>query len=203
MKDSSGLNRECYSKEAINLARNIIKLRDPYTASHENHVGELAKKIAAQLGLDESYQEALLVAGYLHDIGKIVVPVSILTKPGKLSPEEYKLIQNHVQAGFDLLKDVSFPSDIARMVLEHHERLDGSGYPNQLVAEQISIGSKILAVADVFLSMAGSRPYRTGLGIEAAEAELERGRGIIYDNAVVDAFLTLIRNKSYQLPTAL
>ena len=203
MNNANTKKQEYCSEEAINLARNIIKMRDPYTASHENHVGELAKKIGVELGLDEKQQEALLVAGYLHDIGKIVVPVSILTKPGRISSEEYKLIQNHVQAGFDLLKDVSFPSDIARMVLEHHERLDGSGYPNKLTAEQICIGSKILAVADVFLSMAGSRPYRAGLGIEAAEAELERGRGIIYDESVVDAFLTLIRNKSYQLPTTL
>lgn len=203
MKDASQKDQEYCSQEAINLARNIIKMRDPYTASHENHVGELAKKIAAEMGFDEHHQDALLVAGYLHDIGKIVVPVSILTKPGKISSEEYRLIQNHVQAGFDLLKDVNFPSDVARTVLEHHERLDGSGYPNQLTAEQISMEAKILSVADVFLSMAGSRPYRSGLGIEAAEAELERGRGVIYDASVVDAFLTLIREKGYELPTTL
>lgn len=187
-------------QETVGIARKLIALRDPYTAGHENHVGEFAKAIAAEMGFDEDFQEELLLGGYLHDIGKIVVPVSILTKPGRISSEEYGLIQNHVQAGFDLLKDISFPWDVSRTVLEHHERLDGSGYPNQLKADEISMQARILAIADVVLSMAAARPYRQALGIEAALAEIERGRNLQYDSSAVDACINLIRQKGYQLP---
>lgn len=163
-------------------------------------VGEFAKAIAVEMGLDQAIQEQLLLAGYLHDIGKIIIPVSILTKPGKLSTEEFNLIKNHVQAGFDLLKTVSLPADVSRAVLEHHERLDGSGYPNHLKADQISIQSRILAVSDVVLFMAAARPYRSAMGAEAALVEIERGSGSIYDTAVVDACSRLVRNNGFQLP---
>ena len=189
--------------EAVGIARKLIELRDPYTAGHENHVGELAKASAAEMGFDEGRQEGLLLAGYLHDIGKIVVPVAILTKPGKLSPEEYNLIKNHVQAGFDLLKDISFPWNVARAVLEHHERLDGSGYPNHIKEDEISMEGRILAVADVVLSMAAARPYRNAFGIDAALAEIERGSEVIYDGTVVNACIAVIRGNVYELPTAL
>lgn len=187
-------------QETVGVARKLIALRDPYTAGHENHVGEFARDIAAEMGFDEDFQEELLLGGYLHDIGKIIVPVSILTKPGKISSEEYGLIQNHVQAGFDLLKDISFPWDVSRTVLEHHERLDGSGYPNHLKADEISLQARILAIADVVLSMAAARPYRSALGIDAALAEIERGRNMQYDKDAVDACINLFRKKGYQLP---
>lgn len=188
--------------EAIGIARELVLLRDPYTANHENSVGDFAKAIAVEMGLDNSIQEQLLLAGHIHDIGKIIVPVSILTKPGKLSPEEFNLIKNHVQAGFDLLKQVSLPLEVSRAVLEHHERLDGSGYPNNLKADQISILSRILAVSDVVQSMAEARPYRSALGAEAALAEIEHGSGTKYDAAVVNACTQLIRNKGFQLSSA-
>lgn len=189
--------------ETIDIARSLVELRDPYTAGHEKHVGDLAKAIGAELGLDPTHQEGLMVAGYLHDIGKIIIPVEILCKPGTISPEEYNLVKNHVQAGYDLLKNVKFPWPIAVSVLEHHERLDGSGYPSGLKADQISIEGRILAVADVMDAMGCNRPYRTSLGIEKALAEIESGRGTIYDDKVVEACLTLFREKGYAIPTAL
>lgn len=195
----SSISSSCLN-ETIGIARQLVALRDPYTANHDNKVGDFASAIAAEMGLDSDKQEVLMLAGYLHDIGKIVVPISILAKPGKLSPEEFNLIKNHVQAGFDLLKDISFPSEVSRAVLEHHERLNGGGYPNKLSASDIGLEGKILAVADVFLSMAEPRPYRSALGIESALSEIQGGRGLIYDEEVVDACVNLVCNKGYQLP---
>ncbi len=185
--------------ETIDLIRQLTELRDPFTAGHEKHVGDLAKAIAAEMGFDESYQKGLMIAGYLHDTGKIIVPIEILCKPGKLSREEFNLVKNHVQAGYDLLKDVTFPWPIALAVLAHHERLDGSGYPHGLKADQISFESRILAVADVIDAMASLRPYREALGIEKALAEIERGRNTLYDGAVVDACVKLFREKGYEV----
>jgi PAS domain S-box-containing protein len=185
--------------ETINIVRRIAELRDPYTAGHEKHVGDLAKAIGAEIGLDTHSQEGLMFAGYLHDIGKIIVPAEILSKPGKLSLEEYSLVKNHVQAGYDLLKDITFPWQITRPILEHHERLDGSGYPNGVKGDQISIEGRILAVADTVDAMASHRPYRVALGIESALAEIVRGRGTLYDEMVVDACLTLFREKNYKI----
>ncbi|MDO8714521.1 MAG: PAS domain S-box protein [Polynucleobacter sp.] len=189
--------------ETIDLTRQLVELRDPFTAGHQKHVGDLAKAIAAQMGFDEVYQKGVMIAGYLHDTGKIIVPIEILCKPGKLSLEEFNLVKNHVQAGYDLLKDVTYPWPIAKAVLGHHERLDGSGYPNGLKGDQISIESRILTVADVIDAMASHRPYRAGLGIEKALAEIERGRETLYDGAVVDACLKLFRENGYKLPTSL
>lgn len=189
--------------ETIELARQLTELRDPYTAGHEKHVGNLARAIAVQLEFDETRQLGIQIAGYLHDVGKIIVPVEILSKPGKISPEEYNLVKNHVKAGYDLLKRVNVPWPIAQPVLEHHERLDGSGYPNHLKGDQISIEGRILAVADTVDAMSSHRPYRAGLGVEAALAEIERGRGTLYDETVVDACLTLFREKNYKIPDSL
>ena len=185
--------------ETIEIARQLVELRDPYTAGHEKHVGDLAKAISEQMGFDKHHQEGMMVAGFLHDLGKIVVPVEILCKPGALSPEEYNLVKNHVQAGYELLKRVSFPWTIARPVLEHHERVDGSGYPNHLKADQISIEGYILAVADVVDAMSSNRPYRLGLGIESALAEIERGSGSLYNEKVAKACVQLFREKSYKI----
>jgi putative nucleotidyltransferase with HDIG domain len=151
------------------------------------------------MGFDALSQEGLLIAGYLHDIGKIIIPSEILCKPGKLTAEEYNLIKNHVQAGYELLKNVNFSWNIAQVVLEHHERLDGSGYPNGLKEDQISIQGRILAVADVVEAMSAYRPYRPALGIERALAEIAQGRGVIYDETVVDVCLKLFREKKYKM----
>ena len=188
--------------ETIDIARSLVELRDPYTAGHEKHVGDLAKAIGAEMGLDEEHQQGLMVAGYLHDLGKIIVPIEILCKPTKLSPEEYNLVKNHVQAGYNLLKGVKFPWPITDPVLQHHERLDGSGYPNGLKGDQISLEGRIMAVADVIDAMGCNRPYRISPGIEKGLAEIEAGSGKIYDEKVVDACLRLFREKDYAIPTA-
>ena len=185
--------------QTIELTRQLTELRDPYTSEHEKHVGDLAKAIAEQMGLDELRQQGLAIAGYLHDTGKIIVPIEILCKPGRLSQEEFNLVKNHVQAGYDLLNPITFPWVIAPAVLEHHERLDGSGYPNHLKADQISVEARILAVADVVDAMSSHRPYRAALGIDAALAEIERGRETFYDATVVDACLKLFREKGYKM----
>ncbi len=177
--------------QTIDMATKLGELRDPYTAGHEKTVGQLAKAIAKQMGLDEHHQEGLMIAGFLHDIGKVVVPVELLCKPGKITPEEFNVIKCHVLAGYDLLKDVDFPWPIVRPVLEHHERLDGSGYPNHLKADQIGLDGRILAVADVIDAITSYRPYRPAMGIENALAEIKRGRGSLYDETVVDACLQL------------
>jgi PAS domain S-box-containing protein/putative nucleotidyltransferase with HDIG domain len=185
--------------DTIGIARDLVGLRDRYTSDHEKHVGDLSKAIAAEMGLDEQTQMGLMIAGYLHDIGKIIIPEAILSKPGKLSEAEFNLIKDHVKAGYDLLKNVSFPWSISQPILEHHERLDGSGYPNNLKAEQISIEGRIMAVADVVDAMSAYRPYRPSLGMDAALAEIERGRGTLFDEKVVDACLILFREKKYTI----
>ena len=187
--------------ETIGVVRQLVELRDPYTAGHEKHVGDLAKVIAAEMGFDEFRQEGIKISGYLHDVGKIVVPVEILSKPATLTVSEYTLVKDHVQAGHDLLKNVNFPWPIAQPVLEHHERLDGSGYPHGLKGDQISIEGRILAVADVVDAMSSHRPYRAALGPESALAEIKRGRGTLYDATVVDACLKVFNEKDYKLPT--
>jgi len=175
-------------------------MRDPYTAGHERRVAEIAVAVGAELGFDARRQEGLRVAGYLHDIGKITIPSEILSKPGKLSPIEYQLIQGHPQASYDVLKAVEFPWPVAEIALQHHERMDRSGYPQGLKGEAILLEARILAVADVVEAMSSHRPYRPGLGIDKALAEIERGRGSAYDPKVADACLGLFRKKSYALP---
>ena len=140
------------------------------------------------------------MAGYLHDIGKIAVPTEILAKPGKLNTTEYLLIKGHAQASYDVLKNVEFPWPVADVALQHHERMDGSGYPQGLKGEAILFESRIMAVADVIEAMSSHRPYRAGLGLEQALAEIERGRGTAYDASVADACLKLFREKGYSIP---
>jgi putative nucleotidyltransferase with HDIG domain len=184
--------------ETIGIARLLVELRDPYTAGHQKHVGDLAKAIAADLGFDAHYQEGIMIAGYLHDIGKIIVPIDILSKPGKLTHEEFNLVKNHAQAGYEIIKNLNFPWDIVQGVWEHHERLDGSGYPRRLKGDEISIDGRILAVADVVDAMSSFRPYRASLGIKKALDEIERGRNTLYDATVVDVCLKFFQDKSYQ-----
>lgn len=183
----------------VNVATTMSELRDPYTAGHERRVGEIAVAIGAELGFDAHRQEGLRVAGYLHDIGKITIPAEMLAKPGKLSAIEYQLIQSHAQASYDVLKDVEFPWPVAAVAWQHHERLDGSGYPQGLKGEQILLEARILAVADVVEAMSSHRPYRPGLGIDKALAEIERGRGTAYDALVADACLKLFREKGFAI----
>jgi PAS domain S-box-containing protein/putative nucleotidyltransferase with HDIG domain len=184
----------------VEVATSLSEMRDPYTAGHERRVAEIAVAIGAELGFDARRREGLRVAGYLHDIGKIAVPTEILAKPGRLSAAEFTLIQAHPQAGYEVLKGVEFPWPVAEVVLQHHERLDGSGYPRSLKGEAILLEARIMAVADVVEAMSSHRPYRPGLGIDKALAEIERGRGSVYDTAVADACLKLFREKAYAIP---
>jgi PAS domain S-box-containing protein len=177
----------------------IVERRDPYTAGHQRRVADLARAIATEMNLPIEMIDGIRMAAAIHDLGKISVPVEILSKPTKLSGIEFNLIKIHSQSGYDILKDIDFPWPIARIVLEHHERQDGSGYPNGLTGDKLLMESRILIVADVVESMASHRPYRPGLGIDAALAEISKNRGILYDPAVADACLGLFREKGFQL----
>ena len=151
------------------------------------------------MGLPADRIEGLRIAATIHDIGKISVPAEMLTKPTKLTNIEFSLIKTHVQAGYDILKDIEFPWHVARMVIEHHERINGSGYPRGLTGDNLLLESRILAVADVVEAMGSHRPYRASLGIEPALEEIEKNKGILYDIDVADACLRLFREKSYNL----
>lgn len=179
---------------------NMVDLRDPYTSGHERRVGTIAADIAREMGWEADRCNSLELIGLVHDIGKIGVPAEILSKPTRLTSLEYEIIKGHAQQGYEILKEVSFPLPIAEIIREHHERLDGSGYPQGLKGDAILPEARVLAVADVLESMASHRPYRPALGVDAALHEIESHRGTWFDAAVVDAVLRLIRDKSYQLP---
>jgi len=176
-----------------------VETRDPYTAGHQRKVADLACAIATEMNLPVDQIDGIRMAAVIHDLGKISVPAEILSKPTKLTKLEFDLIKAHSQSGHDILQDIDFPWPVARMVLEHHERMNGSGYPNGLMGDDIFIESRILAVADVVESMASHRPYRPSLGLEAALEEIKKNRGTLYDNAVADACLRLFREKGFQL----
>lgn len=173
--------------------------RDPYTAGHQRRVTDLACTIAAQMGLLTNQIDGIRMASMIHDLGKISIPAEILSKPTKLTNIEFMMIKTHPQAGFDILKDIEFPWPVARMVLEHHERIDGSGYPDGLTGDRLLIDSRIIAVADVVEAMASHRPYRPALGLDKALEEISRNRGALYDPGAVDACLALIEQGGYQL----
>jgi PAS domain S-box-containing protein len=176
-----------------------VETRDPYTAGHQRRVADLARSIAKEMNLSGDQIDGIRMAATIHDLGKISVPVELLTKPTRLTKIEFDLIKTHAQSGYDILKDIDFPWPIARMVLEHHERMDGSGYPNGLTRDQSLLESRILSVADVIEAMASHRPYRPGLGIEKALDEITKNRGILYDPEAVDACLRLFNEKGYRL----
>jgi HD-GYP domain-containing protein (c-di-GMP phosphodiesterase class II) len=172
-------------------------LRDPYTSGHQQRVAKLAVAIATKLSLPANEIHGLYLAGIVHDVGKINIPAEILNKPGKLSKPEFQLIQGHVQAGYDIIKGVDFPWPIAEMIRQHHERLDGSGYPQGLKADEILKEAKILAVADVVEAMMSHRPYRPALGLDAALSEIEKNKSRLYDPKVVDACHQVFLNKLF------
>jgi len=188
------------SFEAITLAiANMVELRDPYTAGHQRQVAHIAGAIARELALPEDEVEGIQVASMIHDIGKIAVPSEILTRPGRLRAAEFEIIKIHSQAGSEIVADVPFPWPVAEMILQHHERLNGSGYPRGLKGSAILVGARVIAVADVVSAMSAHRPYRPALGIEAALDEVEANRGELYDVAAVDACLRLFREEQLQL----
>ncbi|WFP51557.1 response regulator [Methylomonas sp. EFPC3] len=184
----------------VTAIASTVEMRDPYTAGHQRRTAHLASAIAQQMRLGPDLIEGLSLAGVVHDIGKIKVPAEILCKPGKLDELEYGLIKLHPQTGYEILKSIDFPWPIAQTVLQHHERLDGSGYPQGKVGADILPEAKILAIADVVEAMISHRPYRPGLGIAAALREIAEHRNTLYDAAAVDACLALFQEKHYQLP---
>ena len=180
----------------------MVETRDPYTAGHQKRVSNLARVIAQEMGLPNDTVDIIRMAGVIHDLGKIAVPAEILSKSTKLTDIEFKLIKVHPQAGYDILKDVDLPYPIAEMVLQHHERLDGLGYPQGLKDTQILPEARILAVADVVEAMASHRPYRPAKGIDTALEEIEKNKGIFYDTKVVDACMRVFREKGFTFETA-
>ena len=173
--------------------------RDPYTALHQERVARLACAVAEEMGLPEETVEGIRIAGVLHDIGKITVPTEILAKPGKLNELEFGIIRTHSEVGHRLLEGVPFHTPVATVVLQHHERLDGSGYPDGLVADEILPEARILAVADVVEAMASYRPYRPALGVDAALDEIQRGAGTKFDSDVVEACVKVLDSKAFAL----
>jgi PAS domain S-box-containing protein len=186
-------------KGTIQAMAAASEMRDPYTAGHQRQVASLAAAISAEMGLAEEEIEGVRMAGEIHDIGKISVPAEILSKPGKLNDLEFSLIKRHPTSGYEILRGVEFPWPIADMVLQHHERMNGSGYPSGLTGDEIIQGARILAVADVVETMASHRPYRPALGIDTALAHVASEKGILYDPEAVDACLRLFGEKGYRL----
>jgi PAS domain S-box-containing protein/putative nucleotidyltransferase with HDIG domain len=175
-----------------------VEMRDPYTAGHQIRTADLARAIAKEMGLPKDKIDGIRMAGSIHDIGKLSIPAEILSKPTKLTDIEFSLIKEHSRSGYEMLKDVESPWPLAQIVYQHHERMNGSGYPRNLKGDEIIIEARIMAVADVVEAMASHRPYRPGLGIDAALAEIEKNKGTHYDNTVADACLRLFRERGYQ-----
>jgi putative nucleotidyltransferase with HDIG domain len=176
-----------------------VETRDPYTAGHQRRVADLARAIASEMNLKSEQIDGVRMASMIHDIGKISLPSEILTKPTELTKLEYNLIKTHPESGYNILKDIEFPWPIAQIVLEHHERIDGSGYPNGLTGEQILLESRIIATADVVEAISSNRPYRPARGLDAALDEISKNKGILYEPDTVDACLRLFREKNYKL----
>ena len=182
----------------VAVLANTVEIKDPYTAGHQRRVSQLSCAMARELGWSPDRVEGIQVLCFLHDLGKIAVPAEILNKPGKISPTEFSLIKVHPQVGYDILEDIAFPWPVAQGVLQHHERLDGSGYPSGLTAEAITPEAKILAVADVVEAMASHRPYRPALEIEKALEEITQNRGKLYDPDAVDVCVRLLTEKDFR-----
>lgn len=184
--------------ESVTALAATVEMRDPYTAGHQRRVAELAVAMAQTLHLSEDEIEGIHLASVVHDVGKIRVPAEILSKPGRLSVLEMGIIKEHPQNGYDLLKNIDFPWPIAQIVYQHHERIDGSGYPQGLKGKQILLSAQLVGVADVVESMISHRPYRAGLGLETALAEITQHQGTRYDPVVVEVCLQVFREQNFK-----
>ena len=191
---------QCTLKQTVGALASTVEMKDPYTAGHQRRVARLASAIARELGLSNEMICAIRMAGLVHDIGKISVPSEILTRPSRLPVLEMNLIKRHVETGYEILQDIEFEWPIARIERQHHERMDGSGYPRGLSGDDILLEARIIAVADVVEAISSHRPYRAALGIDKALEELSQNRGTLYDPEVVDACLGLFTEKGYELP---
>ena len=184
--------------ETTTALASAVEKRDPYTSGHQQRVAQIACAIAQEIGLPQEQVEGIRVAGILHDIGKIYLPLEILSKPNKLGELEFEMVKTHPQVGYEILQGINFPWPVAQIVLQHHERMDGSGYPAGLSGEDIIPEARILAVADVVEAMASHRPYRPALGIDQALEEISRNKGTLYDPQVVEGCVRLIAEKGFQ-----
>jgi PAS domain S-box-containing protein/putative nucleotidyltransferase with HDIG domain len=183
--------------DAVIAMSRVVEMKDPYTAGHQMRVALLATAIAREMKMSEEQVECLNIAATVHDIGKIYVPSDILSKPGKLGPIEFEMIKTHARGAYDILKDIGFKGPVAQIAYQHHERLDGSGYPQGLKGDELLPESRILAVADVVEAMASHRPYRPSLGIEKALHEISDRKGILFDPVAVDACLELFKSGKF------
>jgi len=186
-------------KTTIQVLATASEARDPYTAGHQNRVADLARAIATEMGLSQDTIEGIRMAGSIHDVGKLSIPAEILSKFTKLTNIEFSLIKKHSRSGYEMLKDVESPWPLAQIVYQHHERMDGSGYPRNLKGDEIIIEARIMAVADVVEAMSSNRPYRPGFGIEVALEEIEKNKGIFYDDTVANTCLKLFREKGFKI----
>ncbi len=210
MRDITDRQRDMDLQESFNMMRKAlgqtvqalslaVEVRDPYTAGHHRRVSDLARSIATTMGMSREAIDGIRIAGSILDIGKISIPSEILSKPAKLTDIEYRIIQTHPQMGYDILKNIDFPWPVAMGVYQHHERINGSGYPRGLKGNEMILEAKILAVADVVEAMSSYRPYRRAIGIDDALEEIRKNRGILYDPEVTDACLGLFKSGSYIL----
>ena len=186
-------------EETVNALASALEHRDPYTSGHQRQVAQLACAIAEEMSVSQEQINGIRLAGIVHDIGKISVPAEILTKPTRLTELESNIIKTHSHVGYDILKDIEFPWPIAQIVLQHHERMDGSGYPQGISGEEILLEARILGVADVVEAMFSHRPYRPALGIDKALEEISQKSGSLYDPEVVDACMKLLTEKRFKL----
>jgi len=198
-KEQSALILQRSMGQTIEAIAMTLEKRDPYTAGHQQRVLLIATAIAKELGWDSDRIQGLELGAMIHDIGKVYVPSDILNRPGKLTPEEMAIIRTHSSVGYEIIKDIEFPWPVADMVHQHHERLDGSGYPQGLTADEIIPEAKIMSVADVVEAITSHRPYRPSLGIDFALEEINKYRGVLYDAAAVDACNVLIKEKNFSL----
>jgi putative nucleotidyltransferase with HDIG domain len=203
-KTTEGQLKESFKKlqktmeDSIYSISLVTEARDAYTAGHQRKVSKLAVALAKEMGFPKDKVEGIKIASLIHDVGKINLPAEILSKPGKLSEIEFNLIKNHSQKGYDILKKVDFLWPIAEIVLQHHEKINGSGYPRGLKGDEILLEAKIICVADVMDAMSSHRPYRPALGIDKALKEISKNKGIFYDPEVVDACLKLFKEKEFK-----
>ena len=182
----------------VKAISSALEFRDPYTHGHEKRVAELSSAIAVEMGLSADQVEGVRITGYMHDLGKIAIPAEILFKPGKLTDHEFSIVKTHPQFGYDILKEIKFVWPVALATLQHHERLNGTGYPQGLKGDAILLEARILAVADVVETMASHRSYRPAIGLEAGLKEISANKGILYDANVVDACLRVFKERGFQ-----
>lgn len=196
LKNSLKQLRRTFEETVVSLTA-MSEKRDPYTSGHQQRVAELACRIAVKMNMSSEEINCIRIAGILHDIGKISIPAEILSKPTRLTDLEMDMMKTHSEAGYEILKNISFPWPVAQIVLQHHERMDGTGYPNGLGADRILMPARVIAVSDVVEAMSSHRPYRAALGLPRAMDEIIRGRGTSYDPEVVDACTQVIENDKF------